>query len=138
MLTAPYESPVLEQEAQASIRVLLVDDNAMVRHTLKQLLQDYPDIDVVGEAATGEDAIVGVKTLQPTVVVMDIRMPKMDGIAATREIRVHHPDVKVVGLSQYGEGYLVDAMEKAGARGVYKKDNAREELYPAIRSAAAT
>ena len=113
-------------------RVLLVDDESLVRRILKQILASYPDMELVGEAA-GYEAIAAVERLQPEIVVMDIRMPGLDGIAAAREIRVKHPGVKVIGLSEYAYGYNTDAMEKAGAVGVYRKSNALEELYPAIK-----
>lgn len=117
----------------AATRVLLVDDESLVRRILKQILGGYPDMELVGEAANGEEAIAAVERLQPDIVVMDIRMPALDGIAAAREIKLRYPDVKIIGLSEYAYGYNADAMEKAGALGVYQKSNALEELYPAIK-----
>lgn len=116
-------------------RVLLVDDECLVRKVLRQVLAAHPDMEIVGEAATGEEAISCVDRLHPHIVVMDIRMPKMDGIAATREIMATHPQVKIIGLSEL-HGYHVDAMEKAGAIGVYQKSHALEELHAAIRKAS--
>jgi DNA-binding NarL/FixJ family response regulator len=121
----------------AATRVLLVDDESLVRRILKQILTSYPDMELVGEAATGYEAVDAVERLQPDIVVMDIRMPGLDGIAAAREIRVKHPHVKIIGLSEYAYGYNTDAMEKAGAVGVYQKSNAFEELYPAIKKVTA-
>jgi DNA-binding NarL/FixJ family response regulator len=121
----------------AATRVLLVDDESLVRRILKQILTAYPDMELVGEAATGYEAIAGVERLQPDIVVMDIRMPGLDGIAAAREIRVKYPDVKIIGLSEYAYGYNTDAMERAGAVGVYQKSSAFEELYPAIKKVTA-
>ena len=121
----------------AATRVLLVDDESLVRRILKQILASYPDMELVGEAATGYEAVDAVERLQPDIVVMDIRMPGLDGIAAAREIRLKYPDVKVIGLSEYAYGYNTDAMEKAGAVGVYQKSNAFEELYPAIKKVTA-
>ena len=118
-------------------RVLLVDDESLVRRILRQILAAYPDMELVGEAATGEEAIDAVERLQPHIVVMDIRMPRMDGIAAAREIRTKYPHVKIIGLSEYAYGYHADAMEKAGALGVYQKSNATEELYAVICKVAA-
>jgi DNA-binding NarL/FixJ family response regulator len=115
-----------------AIRVLLVDDESLVRRILKQILATYPDMELVGEAATGYEAISAVDRLQPDIVVMDIRMPGLDGIAAAREIRLKSPHVKIIGLSEYANGYNTDAMEKAGAVGVFQKSMAFEELYPAI------
>ena len=118
---------------RAITRVLLVDDESLVRRILKGILAAYQDLELVGEAATGYEAIAAVERLQPDIVVMDIRMPGLDGIAAAREIRAKYPHVKIIGLSEYAYGYNADAMEKAGALGVYQKSNALEELYPAIK-----
>ena len=121
----------------AGTRVLLVDDESLVRRILKQILTSYPDMELVGEATTGYEAVEAVERLQPDIVVMDIRMPGLDGIAAAREIRVKNPRVKIIGLSEYAYGYNTDAMEKAGALGVFQKSRALEELYPAIKKITA-
>src|SRR6476659_10785648 len=118
-------------------RVLLVDDESLVRRILKQILAGHPDMELVGEAATGYEAISAVERLQPDIVVMDIRMPGLDGIAAAREIRDKYPQVKIIGLSEYAYGYNTDTMEKAGAVGVYQKSMALEELYQAIKKVTA-
>ncbi len=118
-----------------TIRVLLVDDECLVRKILTQILASHHDMEVIGEAATGEEAISSVENLRPHIVIMDIRMPRMDGIAAAREIKGKYPHVKIIGLSEYAYGYHADAMEKAGAFGVYQKSRATEELYAAIRMA---
>ena len=122
----------------ALTRVLLVDDESLVRKILKQVLAAYPDMELVGEASNGYEALSAVERLQPDVIVMDIRMPRMDGIAAAREIKARYPRVRIIGLSEYAYGYHVDAMEKAGALGVYHKSNACEELYSVIKQASAT
>jgi DNA-binding NarL/FixJ family response regulator len=119
---------------RATTRVLVVDDESLVRRILKQILASYQDLELVGEAANGEEAIAAVARLQPDIVVMDIRMPALDGIAAAREIRAKHPHVKIIGLSEHATGYNTDAMERAGAVGVYLKSMALEELYPAIKA----
>jgi DNA-binding NarL/FixJ family response regulator len=119
----------------AATRVLLVDDESLVRRILKQILSAYQDLELVGEAANGEEAISAVERLQPDVVVMDIRMPGYDGIAAVRAIREKYPRAKIIGLSEYAQSYNIDAMERAGALGVYLKSMALEELYPAITAA---
>src|ERR671911_633092 len=116
-------------------RVLIVDDESLVRRILKQILSAYQDLELVGEAANGQEAISAVERLQPDVVVMDIRMPGYDGIAAVRAIREKYPRAKIIGLSEYAQSYNIDAMERAGALGVYLKSMALEELYPAIKAA---
>ena len=121
----------------AATRVLLVDDESLVRRILKQILSAYQDLELVGEAANGEEAISAMESLQPDVVVMDIRMPAFDGIAAVRAIREKYPRAKIIGLSEYAQSYNIDAMERAGAVGVYLKSMALEELYPAIKAAHA-
>ena len=115
-------------------RVLVVDDEPLVRRTLKQILASYQDLQLVGEAANGEEAIAAVAGLQPDIVVMDIRMPALDGIAAARHIHAKAPHVKIIGLSEHATGFNTDAMERAGAVGVYLKSMALEELYPAIKA----
>ena len=121
----------------AATRVLLVEDESLVRRILKQILASHRDLELVGEAATGYEAISAVERLQPDVVVMDIRMPALDGIAAAREIKYRYPNVKIIGLSEYAYSYNTDAMEKAGAVGVYQKSMALEQLYPAIKQLSA-
>ena len=118
------------------IRVLLVDDHRMFRQGLRSLLQSYPDIDVVDEAADGAEAVSKVAMHQPAVVVMDISMPKMDGVAATRLVKSQHSQVTVLGLSVTGQGYQVDAMLRAGAAKVLTKEKAVDELYDSIKNAS--
>jgi len=119
------------------IRVLLVDDHTMFRQGLRTLLQSYPDIEVVDEASDGAEAVSKVSAVQPAVVVMDISMPRMDGVAATRLLKSQHSQVTVLGLSVTGQGYQVDAMLKAGAVQVLTKERAVDELYECIKNAAA-
>ena len=121
--------------ATRATRVLLVDDESLVRRILKDILAAYQDLELVGEAANGNEAISAVGRLQPDVVVMDIRMPALDGIAAARVIRDKYRHVKIIGLSEYAQSYNIDAMERAGALGVYLKSMALEELYLAIKAA---
>ena len=119
------------------IRVLLVDDHTMFRQGLRTLLQSYPDIEVVDEASDGAEAVSKVSAVQPAVVVMDISMPRMDGVAATRLLKSQHAQVTVLGLSVTGQGYQVDAMLKAGAVKVLTKERAVDELYDCIKNIAA-
>ena len=120
------------------IRVMLVDDQRMVREGLRSLLETVPNIDVVGEAGDGEEAIACIGELNPQVVVMDINMPKMDGLAATRLVTKHYPDVAVVGLSVIEDSYYTSAMERAGAfRVMTKGKHGLDELCQEIEKAAA-
>jgi DNA-binding NarL/FixJ family response regulator len=119
------------------IRVLLVDDDTLVREGLRSALQAYPNIQVVGEAIDGEWAVLTAARLQPTVVVMDINMSKMDGIEATRLIKMQHPEIVVIGLSVDLKEYQLHAMRKAGAFDLIRKDNVVAELYGAIQRAVA-
>jgi DNA-binding NarL/FixJ family response regulator len=119
------------------IRVLIVDDHIMVRQGLRALLMSYPNIGVVGEAGNGEEAVSNAAKLQPTIVVMDIGMPNLDGIGATRLIKTQYPHMAVLGLSVNAPTYHVDAMLKAGAFEVLTKEKAVDELYIAIQRATA-
>ena len=123
--------------AAHKIRVLIVDDHVMVRQGLRAVLQSYPNIDVVGEAGNGEEAVSSVTKLQPAIVVMDIGMPSLDGIGATRLIKTRYPQIAVLGLSVNAPSYHVDAMLKAGAFDVMTKEKAVDELYSAIQRAIA-
>lgn len=116
------------------LRVLLVDDHAMVRQGLRSVLDSYQDLDVVGEAGDGEVAISLAAALQPDVVVMDINMPKVDGIEATRRIVSAHPDIVVIGLSVQNERHIEEAMLNAGAAVFVTKERAAVQLYEAIVS----
>jgi DNA-binding NarL/FixJ family response regulator len=124
-------------EIAKRIRVLLVDDQTMMRQGVRSALEAYPNIEVVGEASDGDEAVLSAAKHQPAVVVMDINMSKMDGITATRLIKAQHPEIVVLGLSVDPKDYQVDAMQKAGASEVLKKDNAVNDLYAAIQRAVA-
>ena len=119
-----------------SIRVLFVDDHAMVRQGLRCTLEDYPSIEVVGEASDGAEVLTCIEKVQPTVVVIDIVMPKMDGIA-TRLLKTQYPQIAVVGLTRDLKHYTLYSMKKAGAFEVVDKKNAVVELYGAIKRAVA-
>jgi len=114
------------------IRVLLVDDHAMVRQGLRRLIEEYPEMQVVGEASNGEEALRRVAELAPSVVVMDIKMPKVDGIEATRQIKRSYPQVVVVGLSVDSSNLNREAMTAAGANSLLAKEEVVEELYAEI------
>ena len=115
------------------IRVLLVDDHAMVRQALRSYLSTYySDIEVVGEAGSGEEALQAVQMLSPSVVVMDINMPGLNGIEATARIKVTHPRVRIVGLSMSVDEDYQYAMIAAGASALISKGAVVERLYDAI------
>ncbi|MCP3883854.1 MAG: response regulator transcription factor, partial [Sulfitobacter sp.] len=116
------------------IGVLLVDDHAMLRKGMAALLGAEPDITVVGEAVDGEQAIAQARALKPDVVVMDISMPGLSGIDATRQIRAESPDSSVIALSMHAAKRFVDDMLNAGASGYLLKESAPEELVQGIRA----
>ena len=120
-------------EPGSKVRVLLVDDNFMVRQTMRDILQRHPDIEVVGEASDGDEAVAYVGMLQPVLVVMDMNMRKMDGIRATRSIKTEYPHVLVLGYSADPKDYNVSAMKQVGAFEVLQKDDAMKDLYGAIQ-----
>jgi NarL family two-component system response regulator LiaR len=126
-----------EVTALSSIRILLVDDHIMVRRGLTTLLSLYDDVAVVGEAANGLDAIELCQQLQPDVVLMDMRMPGMDGAAATSTIRERCPNAVVIAMSSYSQRDIVLEALNAGATGYILKDVSPDELHQSIRSAYA-
>ena len=117
------------------IRVMVVDDHAVVRSGLKTFLSVIPDLQLVGEAAGGEEAVVRCGLLSPDVVLMDLMMPGMDGVAATRNIREKFPHVKVLALTSFEEDKLVQDALRAGAIGYLMKTVTARELASAIRAA---
>jgi DNA-binding NarL/FixJ family response regulator len=118
------------------IRVALADDHHVVRAGIRALLEKASDIEVVGEASDGQDALDLVELLQPDVVVMDIRMPRLDGLQALQRVRSSSPATRVVVLSMYSDKTLVRQALRAGARGYLLKGSFSEELLLAIRAAA--
>jgi DNA-binding NarL/FixJ family response regulator len=119
------------------IRVLLVEDHTLLRQSVRAALEAYPNIQVVGEAGDGEAAVWSAIKLQPTAILMDISMSKMDGITATRLIKLQRPHIAVIGLSVDPPDYLVYAMEKAGAFKVLNKNSALTQLYETLQEAVA-
>ena len=119
------------------IRILIVDDHAMFRQVVRSILQPYPNLEVVGEASDGDEAVVNVGQLKPAVVLMDINMQKMDGVTAARLIKVQYPEVAILGLSAKAKHYDIYAMQKAGAFEVLSKEQSVQELYAAIQRAVA-
>lgn len=119
----------------SKIRVLIADDHAMIRQGLCSVLDHYGEIQVVGEAANGEEAVALANQLHPDVVLMDVTMPKMDGIEATKLIKRTQPDVVVIGLSVHTAGQVGTAMKDAGAAAFINKEAAVDELYQTIQTA---
>jgi DNA-binding NarL/FixJ family response regulator len=119
-----------------TVRVLIVDDHPVVRDGLRGMLQAQPDLEVVADASNGREALAAVARHGPDVVLMDLRMPELDGVAATRRIRADHPAVKVLVLTTYDtDADILPAIE-AGATGYLLKDAPREQLFSAVRAAA--
>jgi DNA-binding NarL/FixJ family response regulator len=115
------------------MRLLLVDDHGFVRRALYMLL-DEPDIEIVGEAASGREAVEFTRALQPDVVLMDVSMPDMDGVQATRAIHAEWPQVCIIGLSIHEEDTQAEAMRAAGAMGYVTKTAFHEQLLTVMRS----
>ena len=119
------------------IKVLLVDDQTLVRQGIRLLLEIEADIQVVGQAANGREAVQQVETLRPDVVLMDVRMPEMDGIQATQVLTERFPEVGVIILTTFDDDEIVFEGIKAGARGYLLKDVSSEEMAEAVRKVAA-
>jgi len=118
------------------VRVLIVDDHGVVRRGLRMFLEDDPEIDIVGEARDGAEAVAQAQALKPDVVLMDLLMPVMDGIAATGIIRRELPDTEVIALTSVLEDASVSGAVSAGAIGYLLKDTRSDELCRAIKAAA--
>ncbi|PZV11130.1 MAG: DNA-binding response regulator [Leptolyngbya sp.] len=116
------------------IRILLVDDQHIIRQGLRSMLESNADMEVIGEAENGQRAIEQIPTLQPDLILMDIRMPVMDGVAATKAIAQQHPDIKVLILTTFDDDDYVSQAMRLGAKGYLLKDTEPDELALAIRS----
>lgn len=119
------------------IHVLIADDHSVVRQGLRMFLNLDPEIEIVGEATTGEEALRLARERRPDVVLMDLLMPGMGGVAATREMRTEMPDIEVIALTSVLEDEAVTGAIRAGAIGYVLKNTEADELRQAIRSAAA-
>lgn len=126
---------VVFNKAIGLVRVLLVEDHAVVREGLRGVLETYPDIQVVAEAADGEEAVVQAIQYEPDIVVMDINMPKLDGIEATRRIKTRLPGTIVIGLSVHQASQVEPALLEAGGTAYVTKESAAASLYQAIQTA---
>ena len=131
---ASADRPQAEEAAEGRIRIVLADDHAIVRQGLLRLLQDQPDFVIVGEAEDGLAAVELAQKLRPDVVLMDLAMPKMDGIEATRRIAAELPGVRVIGLSMYDDEEKERLMRQAGAKGYVAKGGPPDALFATIRA----
>jgi len=122
---------------RVAIKVLLADDHSVVRKGVREFLEDEPDIEVVGEAGDGAEAVDLANALRPDVVVMDIKMPGLSGVEATRRIRADAPQVRVLALTAYDDDPYVFGLLEAGASGYVLKTAESRELIRAIRAVAA-
>ena len=116
------------------IRVAIADDSAEMRTALRLLIKLYKDLELVGEAADGQEALDCVKRLHPDVLVLDIRMPVMDGLAVTKQIRDWEVGTWVILISFDIGDYIVEKAAEAGAQGYIRKDDLANQLYPAIEA----
>lgn len=120
-----------------TIRLMIVDDHPVVRTGIRGMLAEQAQFDIVGEASNGEEALAMAKRLIPQVILMDLRMPELDGIGALKRLHDELPAIRVLILTTYDSDYDLRAALDAGASGYLLKDTPREELYRAIRLAAA-
>jgi DNA-binding NarL/FixJ family response regulator len=118
------------------VKVLIVDDQTLIRDGLTTICERMPDVEVVGTAGDGEEAIRLAAERQPDVILMDLRMPRMDGIEATRRIRERHPDTQVVVLTTFSDDESVSAAIGAGAIGYLTKDAGRDDIRRALEAAS--
>jgi NarL family two-component system response regulator LiaR len=124
------EAPIMDQ---TPIRVLIVDDHTIVRKGIRALLVEIADIEVVGEAGDGKEAVTKAQELVPDVILMDLVMPKMDGIAAITQIQSLQPDIRIIALTSFATDDKIFPAIKAGALGYILKDSDPEDLIRAIR-----
>jgi DNA-binding NarL/FixJ family response regulator len=117
-----------------SIRILIADDHQMLREGLRAILEKQKNVEVIGEASDGRTAVEMARTLVPDVVAMDVSMPDLNGVEATRQIKAENPAVKVIALSRHGDAQYVHRMLEAGASGYVLKSGAYEELRRAIEA----
>ena len=118
----------------SKIRIFLADDHLILREGIRLLLEKVPDIEMVGEADDGEEAVTGVEQLMPDVVLMDITMPRLNGLEATRQIKQKHPQIKVLILTMHETDQYLSEMLEAGASGYIVKATNSIELISAIRA----
>jgi DNA-binding NarL/FixJ family response regulator len=125
-----------DEGGENPIRLLIADDHALVRQGLRGILEREPDIEIVGEAHNGREAVDLCRALSPNLVLMDVRMPEMDGLEATRAIKHERPEVGVLMVTMHDNQDYMREATKAGAAGYVLKDAPRDELIGAVRRAA--
>src|SRR6476646_8250347 len=118
------------------IRILLADDHAMVRQGFRLILSSQPDMEIVGEAGNGREAVEMAEKLQPDIIVMDVAMPELNGIEATRKITAGLPRTRILALSMHKDSVYVREILRAGARGYLLKDQIDSDLLAAVRAVA--
>ena len=118
------------------IRILLADDHAMVRQGFRLILTSQPDMEIIGEVGNGREALEAVEKLHPDVVVMDVAMPELNGIEATRRITAAFPRTRILALSMHKDSVYVREILRAGARGYLLKDSIDSDLLAAVRAVA--
>jgi DNA-binding NarL/FixJ family response regulator len=118
------------------IRILLADDHAVVRQGFKMILAEQPDMEIAGEAANGREAVELAEKIKPDVVVMDVAMPELNGIEATRRLAASAPHIRVLALSMHKDSVYVREILRAGARGYLLKDSVADDLVAAVRAVA--
>ena len=114
------------------IRVLLVDDHPIMRKGIRSVLESYENIEVIGEASNGLEAVTLANDLTPSVIIMDVNMPRMDGVQATRLIKQSQPQITIIGLSVNDARSVQQALLQAGASAYVNKDHVGEDLYQTI------
>jgi DNA-binding NarL/FixJ family response regulator len=121
------------EQVRELTRLAIVDDHELTRESLQNMLSDEPDIDIVGQAANGRQALLLCSRLKPDLILMDVRMPEMDGLAATKEVKQRYPEISVMMLTMHeNPDYLLEAL-KAGAAGYVLKDAPQEDIIEAVR-----
>jgi DNA-binding NarL/FixJ family response regulator len=132
-VSAPVDITSGFRECEKRIRILIADDHLLIRKGLNCMLSIEPDLEIVGEARDGVEAVELAAKLQPDIILMDINMPRMDGIAATRLIHQAFPEAKILGLSMHLKNDMSEAMLAAGAEAYISKADSREILLKEIR-----
>jgi DNA-binding NarL/FixJ family response regulator len=127
------QTGISPEQVRGLTRLAIVDDHELTRESLQNMLSDEPDIDIVGQAADGRQALLLCSRLRPDLILMDVRMPQMDGLAATKELKQRYPEISVMMLTMHeNPDYLLEAL-KAGAAGYVLKDAPQEDIIEAVR-----